>query len=196
MVFYYLVCGNTTAGSSIININGKQDKMQFDDMPVASEGLAGKIYQYVGATNASYTNAYFYKCVQTGSVPSSASISQTVGSDLSSLSVNVGTFESQVNVSGSYAFVYKDGWFFEENAVDLTDYGISYSGTPVNDDELTVVYQKTYNIYGWSNVGVMDAQTVSNLVTSLSGASTDSQYPSAKCVYDIIGDVESLLASI
>ena len=42
----------------------------------------------------------------------------------------------------------------------------------------------------------MDAQTVSNLVTSLSSASTDSQYPSAKCVYDIIGDVESLLASI
>lgn len=36
----------------------------------------------------------------------------------------------------------------------------------------------------------------SNKVTSLSSSSTDTQYPSAKCVYDLIGDVESLLASI
>lgn len=36
----------------------------------------------------------------------------------------------------------------------------------------------------------------SNKVTSLSSSSTDTQYPSAKCVYDLIGDVESLLAAI
>ncbi len=36
----------------------------------------------------------------------------------------------------------------------------------------------------------------SNKVTSLSSASTDNEYPSAKCVYDIIGDVESLLGGI
>lgn len=36
----------------------------------------------------------------------------------------------------------------------------------------------------------------SNKVTSLSSASTDTQYPSAKCVYDLVGDVETLLAAI
>lgn len=36
----------------------------------------------------------------------------------------------------------------------------------------------------------------SNKVTSLSSTSTDTEYPSAKCVYDIIGDVESLLGGI
>ena len=36
----------------------------------------------------------------------------------------------------------------------------------------------------------------SNKVTSLSSSSTDTQYPSAKCVYDLIGNVESLLAAI
>ena len=36
----------------------------------------------------------------------------------------------------------------------------------------------------------------SNKVTSLSSTSTDNEYPSAKCVYDIIGDVESLLGGI
>lgn len=35
-----------------------------------------------------------------------------------------------------------------------------------------------------------------NKVTSLSSSSTDTQYPSAKCVFDIIGDIESLLAAI
>lgn len=39
-------------------------------------------------------------------------------------------------------------------------------------------------------------QTTDNLVTSISSSSTDAQYPSAKCVYDLVGDVESLLADI
>lgn len=39
-------------------------------------------------------------------------------------------------------------------------------------------------------------QLISNLVTSISSASTDTQYPSAKCVYDIVGDIESILDTI
>lgn len=36
----------------------------------------------------------------------------------------------------------------------------------------------------------------SNKVTSLSSSSTDTQYPSAKCVWDLVGDIETLLAAI
>lgn len=39
-------------------------------------------------------------------------------------------------------------------------------------------------------------QTTDNLVTSISASSTDTEYPSAKCVYDIVGDIETLLQSI
>lgn len=39
-------------------------------------------------------------------------------------------------------------------------------------------------------------QTTANLVTSVSSSSTDSQYPSAKCVYDIVGDIETALHRI
>ena len=39
-------------------------------------------------------------------------------------------------------------------------------------------------------------EEVANKVTSLSALSTNDQYPSAKCVYDIIGDVETLLAAL
>ena len=39
-------------------------------------------------------------------------------------------------------------------------------------------------------------QDVSNLVTQISDTSTDTQYPSAKCVYDIVGDIEALLSEV
>ena len=43
---------------------------------------------------------------------------------------------------------------------------------------------------------IAEKQDVSNLVTSLSDSSTDTQYPSAKCVYDLIGDIETLLSEV
>ena len=39
-------------------------------------------------------------------------------------------------------------------------------------------------------------ENVSNKVTSLSSSSDDTQYPSAKCVWDIVGDVEATLNTI
>lgn len=48
--------------------------------------------------------------------------------------------------------------------------------------------------------GVYDAlaskEDKANKVTSLSSFSTDAQYPSAKCVWDLIGDVESLINAL
>ena len=41
-----------------------------------------------------------------------------------------------------------------------------------------------------------DAQRASNLVTSVSASSTDSQYPSAKLFYDTVGDLESILEEL
>jgi len=39
-------------------------------------------------------------------------------------------------------------------------------------------------------------ETTNNKVTLLSSSSTDTQYPSAKCVYDLVGDIETLLGGI
>lgn len=41
----------------------KQDIVQYSTMPTASESLLGKIVQYVGTTDSTYTNGYFYKVV-------------------------------------------------------------------------------------------------------------------------------------
>lgn len=48
------------------NLAGYQKKMQMVLMPTASADLEGVIYQYVGATTATLTNGYFYKCVSDG----------------------------------------------------------------------------------------------------------------------------------
>ena len=55
--------------------------------------------------------------------------------------------------------------------------------------------------YLWGKVkatipDISGKENTSNKVTSLSSSSTDTQYPSAKCVYDLVGDVETLLAAI
>lgn len=47
----------------------------------------------------------------------------------------------------------------------------------------------------WQN-DLTGKEAISNKVTSLSSSSTDTQYPSAKCVYDMIGDVESVLTTL
>lgn len=43
---------------------GKQDVIQYATMPAAASTLEGSIVQYVGTTTASYTNGYFYECIE------------------------------------------------------------------------------------------------------------------------------------
>lgn len=61
------------------------------------------------------------------------------GSGITAAYVNVNTFAQAVEDSGTYEFVY-DGtaWFLGEEQVTLNTYGVSYSGTPVNNDKITV----------------------------------------------------------
>lgn len=42
--------------------------IQVDTLPTTSATEEGKIYQYVGVTDANYINGYFYKCVSDGAV--------------------------------------------------------------------------------------------------------------------------------
>ena len=60
---------------------------------------------------------------------------------------------------------------------------------------------KTTGVYlllsgsSWS-MGQATFDTTGNKVTSLSSSSTDTQYPSAKCIYDIVGDIETLINAL
>lgn len=41
---------------------------QATTLPIASASNEGRVYQFVGTTDATYTNSYFYKCVSDGAV--------------------------------------------------------------------------------------------------------------------------------
>ena len=51
----------------------KPEIVQRSVLPQASEEEVGNIYQYVGTTDANYTNGYFYKCVSDGQTPATYS---------------------------------------------------------------------------------------------------------------------------
>lgn len=78
----------------------------------------------------------------------SATISQTTGTSLSGITVNVSVLAQQIDtgIDQTLVFTY-DGavWLYGGNAVNIANYGISYSGTPVQDDVLTVVYTSAKN---------------------------------------------------
>jgi hypothetical protein len=81
------------------------------------------------------------------------------------------------------------GWGFTKNVGTIT--GVTMNGASKGTSgvvDLGTVITAHQDISGKENT--------SNKVTSLSSSSTDTQYPSAKCVWDLVGDIETLLAAI
>ena len=78
-------------------------------------------------------------------------------------------------------------------AYDQKGYGIdslSLVSAKINDRRIISTYSSRSSLTNFSLV------ETSAITTSLSSSSTDSQVPSAKAVYDAIGDIESLLSAI
>ena len=79
------------------------------------------------------------------------------------------------------------GWGFTKNTGTVT--GVTMNGTTYNPTSGVV------NL-GTISVDTSDCEKVANRVTSISSSSTNTQYPTAKAVYDYIGNMESVLDAI
>ena len=136
---------NSKANTSDLQI------IQVDTMPTASATNLGRIVQWIGATDT-YTNGYFYQCALI-TTPSSATVTANEGSAITDLEIDLETFESYVEPTGNMTLVFTyngENWDLpDELDVALIDYGISYSGEPVQDDTITVVYTAESSTYGW-----------------------------------------------
>lgn len=76
-------------------------------------------------------------------VSTGGSASATVsGSGVTGATVDVVSFQYRVqDTAGTYTFEYSSGnWILNTAIVDLTQYGISYTGTATNGDEIIVAY--------------------------------------------------------
>ena len=70
------------SGTNIKTVNGTSllgsgdittEAIQTDTMPTAAVGELGKVYQFIGTTDANYTHGYFYECVSDGGNPATYS---------------------------------------------------------------------------------------------------------------------------
>jgi len=148
-------------------------------MPVAAAELVGKIYQYIGTTDANYTNGYFYKCVANSIVPTYEApdgnlykyhyTGETVyGSG--NMTYDIYSNYKLGAISRSYAYLW--------NADNETIFGaaISYQGTETNR-YYTYTHQNSYWIMGgslYNQAIVANDYESSNLI---SNHSTISVYP-------------------
>ena len=90
----------------------------------------------------------------TGSAIAAAATATFVGSSITAVAVVAATFGTQVDASGEYTFTYNStgsAWKLNGSTVDIADYGITVTGTPANNDTITVNY--TAGSGGWEALG-------------------------------------------
>lgn len=91
----------------------------------------------------------------TGTAVAATASATFVGSSITAVTVTAATFGSQVsNTSGEYVFTYATSgstWKLNGSAVTITSYGIDITGTPSNNDTITVTYVASNG--GWEALG-------------------------------------------
>lgn len=92
------------------------------------------------------------------------------------------------------------GWGFTKNTGTVTSVN---NVSPVNGNVTLSIPTVPTNVSAFTNdsgyitsSALNGYEQTSNKVTSISSSSTNTQYPSAKCVYDIVGDIETALHTI
>lgn len=101
--------------------------------------------------------------------------------------------------SGSWQYIGQEGPYYtksesdsllnaKQNTIDSTH---KLNSDLVDDTNQTNQFVTTSEKQTWNN-----KENTTNKVTSISSSSTDTQYPSAKCVYDIVGNINSVLETL
>lgn len=114
--------------------------IQVSTMPTASATENGKIYQFVGTTDANYTNGYFYKCVSDGQTPATYSWTQT------DVQPQSGGLPSQTGQSGK--FLTTDGTDASWSDKPLVNKAEGYQSVVINTNPNSTTTQVSgpYNV--------------------------------------------------
>lgn len=126
------------------------DPTQVSTLPTASVDELDNIYQFVGTTDANYTNGYFYKCVSDGADPATYSweeveVQASSGGGLPDQTGMSGRFLTTDGTDASWSnqlrFDYSSSWLSVHSSVVLKgtgggvglgdSYGVTLSGSSV-----------------------------------------------------------------
>lgn len=95
-------------------------------------------------------------------------------------------------VAGSVGIFFYDGTYWVRDYWNNTTYS-AMTEAEIEAGTSTTARLMTPKIFVET---ISEKEDLSNKVTSISSSSTDTQYPSAKCVYDIVGNVVSALETL
>lgn len=189
----------------VLNVGGggideKRVIIKSSTIPAAGEEEHRNMYIYAGETDANYTHGYIYECVGS-SVASSASASQTVGSGLTDITVDKETLEQFTGWTTDNSlqiFYTPDGW-----SVDAASLGVSYTGTPVEGDAITIVYTAPVTTYAWVRLNTQPVPTAEEIgavtqeTRTISLVSTDwSSHSQTKTVSGVTADNTVIVAPV
>lgn len=126
---------------SLIATAGTYDFIFADSIATAGIGTS------TGITSASVVKATFEEQITETSentfiyAASSASADIGESTGITEATVNKSTFETQITTTGDYVFIF-DGsdWKLGETVIALADYGIDITGTPAENDTITISY--------------------------------------------------------
>lgn len=138
---------NTDLASEVKEVIAAYFNNQFENSGYAKIGIRPLVDPFVVATLLqSQISGVSVSSVQVGLKTPAARATVTIikGSVTSGItwaSVAAATFATQVLTGGRYNFIY-DGsdWKLNSSAVDIEDYGITITGTPVEDDTISVLF--------------------------------------------------------
>ena len=170
LVNYYLKSETYTKTEVNNELAKKQDVLQYDGEDLdAQTGLTiGKIYQ----------------CIKDYEVKGNTYVDN-----------NSSQYSQNVFVYGFF-YLYSGVDYFRR--VNVQPY---FSGSYNDLTDKPTIPTKTSDLINDSGFitehqDISGKENLSNKVTSVSSQSTDMQYPTAKCLYDIVGDIESLLQGL
>ena len=179
----------SSGGGAVDSVNGKTGVVVLDAEDV---GALPDNTSIPDSTSDLTNDSGFITSVPVTSVNSKTGEVVLNASDVGALASNT-TYVSSVNGSSGAVTI-----SVPTKTSDLqNDSGFLTSAvTTFNGQSGAVTYSAPVSSVNGQTGAVTGLQTTANLVTSVSSSSTDSQYPSAKCLYDMVGDIETLLASI
>ena len=165
--FSYLTGQPSDNAALATEFSAKQDRIQYATMPSATIENGGKIVQYIGETNANYTNGYFYKCeiIQTPEqfTPTVVNCSAVINEDrLKELYGSTSNWTHVFTYDADEGLWYLDGDYEED--VLLEDYGIEVQSLSAGAT-ITCVYVAATTTFNWEQLNVQPTP-----VTSVNGS--------------------------
>lgn len=190
---------NTINGRAFLNINTSISNTTYVGFRygsfvniIAPKPSSGNYFITIGVTDGTNT---IYNQTDTGVIDISTLLSGKQDTLVSGTNIKTINNISLLG-SGNIDIQGGGGSYTAGTGIDITNNVISVDG--VQTSEVTLATVATTGAYSdlSGTPSLSGYQTTANLVTSISSSSTDSQYPSAKCMYDLIGDVETLLSQV